>query len=66
MMENLEFWAIFISVLAGFTTVIKQNISMKDSLREEERKREEADRSIHAEFEKCRMHAQCTGKETNA
>lgn len=66
MIENLEFWAIFVTVLIGFGTTIKQNMTIKDAIREEEKRREAADREIHAEFDKCRMHAQCTVKEVNA
>ena len=62
MIENFEFWALFISVLTGFATVIKQNMTIKDALREEEKTRETNDRKIFAEFEKCRLHQCHTSK----
>lgn len=58
MIENFEFWALFITVLTGFGAVIKQNMSIKDALRDEEKAREDNDRKIFAEFDKCRLH-QC-------
>lgn len=59
MIENLEFWAIFVTVLIGFGATIKQNIDIRDSIREEEKRREDADRKIHEEFDKCRLHSKC-------
>lgn len=56
MFENLEFWGLLITILAGDFAIFWQNLSLKTEISDVRALNLELRRDVELEFAKCRLH----------
>ena len=56
MIENIEFWALLISILAGFGAEFGLILGIKGDIAKNAQRIEEVNNHAEMEFAKCRLH----------
>lgn len=59
MFENVEFWALLLTIVAGYVLEFKFIGDIKDKIAENSQRLTKLETETRLEFEKCRMHNSC-------
>lgn len=66
MFENVEFWALLVTIIAGYVLEFKFIGDIKDRLSENSQRLTKLETETHMEFEKCRLHKSCMNAGVNS
>ena len=57
MLDNIEFWGLLISVIAGIGVEVKYLIDIREKISDNTERIAKLETETHIEFNKCRMHS---------